>query len=94
MRLVAGTTAARLYGVEVAIEPYYCNYGVNTEYQSRLQEAGLRVSGIGEEGEIRLVELPGHPFFVATLFLPQARSTPANPHPLLMGYAAALGGRC
>jgi CTP synthase (UTP-ammonia lyase) len=92
--LVAGTRAARLYGVGVATEDYYCNYGVNPDYRSRLERGGLRVSGLGEDGEIRIVELPDHPFFVATLFLPQARSTRPNPHPLLLGYAAALGGRC
>jgi CTP synthase (UTP-ammonia lyase) len=76
-----------------AVEDYYCNYGVDLDYLARLQGGGLGVSGIGAEGEIRIVELPGHPFFMGTLFLPQARSTRANPHPLLQGYAAALGGR-
>jgi CTP synthase (UTP-ammonia lyase) len=47
------------------------------------------VSGLGGAGEVRIVELPGHPFFLATLFLPQARSTASRPHPLLAGYAAA-----
>ena len=94
VRLVDQTRAAALYGAASAVEDYYCNYGVNPEYLARLQAAGLRVSGIGDEGEIRIVELPEHPFFVATLFLPQARSTRAHPHPLLQGYAAALGGRC
>ena len=67
---------------------------------------GIRVSGrlLGDDlrefkpaleemlktGEIRIVEIPEHPFFVATLFLPQARSTPESPHPLLKGYAAAV----
>ena len=94
VRLVDRTRAAALYGAASTVEDYYCNYGVNPEYLARLQAGGLCVSGIGEEGEIRIVELPEHPFFVATLFLPQARSTRANPHPLLQGYAAALGGRC
>ncbi len=84
------TLAARLYGAGEAAEDYYCNYGVNPEYHRRLEEGGLRVSGVGAEGEIRIVELPGHPFFLATLFLPQARSTPAAPHPLLAGYARAV----
>ena len=88
--LVPGTRAARLYGVTSALEPYYCNYGVNPDYLQRLQDGGLTVSGIGEQGEIRIVELRDHPFFVATLFLPQARSTAASPHPLLQGYAAAV----
>jgi CTP synthase (UTP-ammonia lyase) len=47
------------------------------------------VSGTGADGEVRIVELPDHPFFLATLFLPQARSTATDPHPLLAGYAAA-----
>jgi CTP synthase (UTP-ammonia lyase) len=94
VRLLPQTRAAALYGVPAAVEDYYCNYGVNPDYLARLQAGGLRVSGVGDEGEVRIVELPGHPFFLATLFLPQARSTRAHPHPLLQGYAAALGGRC
>jgi len=79
--------------VAEAIEPYYCNYGVNPDYRLQFEASGLRVSGVGSEGEIRIVELPEHPFFVATLFLPQARSTAATPHPLLVGYAAAIQAR-
>jgi CTP synthase (UTP-ammonia lyase) len=88
--LVPGTRTSRLYGCDSAIEDYYCNYGVNPEYVERLRKGGLQVSGVGEDGEIRIVELAAHPFFVATLFLPQARSTTARPHPLLLGYAAAV----
>lgn len=87
--LVPGTLAARLYGGVETIEDYYCNYGVNPDYRVRLEQGGLRVSGVGAEGEIRIVELPSHPFFVATLFLPQTRSTAAAPHPLLSAWAAA-----
>jgi CTP synthase (UTP-ammonia lyase) len=85
----AGTRAARLYGADAADEHYYCNYGVNPSWARRLEEAGLAVSGVGEAGEARIVELPSHPFFVATLFLPQARSSPGAPHPLVVGFAAA-----
>jgi CTP synthase (UTP-ammonia lyase) len=88
--LVPRTRAARLYGVPEAVEPYYCSYGVNPEYRLQFEACGLRVSGVGSEGEIRIIEIPDHPFFVATLFLPQARSTPSSPHPLLVGYAAAV----
>jgi CTP synthase (UTP-ammonia lyase) len=87
------TRAAAIYGSAEVIEDYYCNYGVNPEYRLRLEAGGLRVSGVGGEGEIRIVELPDHPFFVATLFLPQARSTAASPHPLLVAYAAAVAAR-
>jgi CTP synthase (UTP-ammonia lyase) len=57
---------------------------------SRLEAGGLSVSGVGGAGEVRIVELPGHPFYVFTLFLPQARSTAAEPHPLLAGFAEAV----
>ena len=93
VKIVPGTRASALYDVPTAMEDYYCNYGVNPDYVDRLQAAGLRVSGLGEDGEIRIVELPDHPFFLATLFLPQARSTSATPHPLLRGYAAAVTAR-
>jgi CTP synthase (UTP-ammonia lyase) len=90
VHLMAGTAAARLYGTASTVEDYYCNYGVNPEYFERLGSGGLCVSGVGGDGEIRIVELPGHPFFMATLFLPQSRSTAAAPHPVLRGFAAAL----
>src|SRR4030095_4405278 len=85
--LVPRTRAARLYGVPEATEAYYCNYGVHPHYRRQCEAGGLGVSAVGDEVEIRVVELPEHPFFVATLFLPQARSTPGTPHPLLQGYA-------
>src|SRR3989442_13099496 len=92
--LVPRTRAARLYRVPEATEGYYCNYGVNPDYRLQFEACGLRVSGGGDKGEIRLVELPEHPFFVATLFLPQAPSTPESPHPLLKGSAApGIGSR-
>ena len=47
------------------------------------------ISGVGSEGEARIVELPAHPFFIGTLFLPQARSTADRPHPLIAGFTAA-----
>lgn len=90
MTIVPGTRAAALYEAGEAMEDYYCNYGVNPDYRRALEAGGLRVSGLGDAGEIRIVELPGHPFFLATLFLPQTRSTASRPHPLLAGYAAAV----
>jgi len=90
--IVSGTRAATLYGAAESVEDYYCNYGVNPDYVREMGARGLRVSGWGGEGEARIVEIPGHPFFVATLFLPQARSTASAPHPLLAGFASAVLG--
>ncbi len=89
MTIVPGTRAAALYGTASVTEDYYCNYGVNPAYRRPLEEGGMTVSGLGSDGEIRIIELPHPRFFVATLFLPQTRSTAARPHPLLAGYAAA-----
>ena len=93
MVILPRTRTARLYGAGEASEDYYCNYGVNPDYRLRLEASGLRVSGVGGEGEIRIVELPEHPFFIATLFLPQARSSAASPHPLVAGFADAVATR-
>jgi CTP synthase (UTP-ammonia lyase) len=88
--VVPGTRAADLYGGTTAVEDFRCNYGVDPAYHPALEKGGLRLSGFGEDGELRIVELPGHPFFLATLFLPQMRSTPERPHPFLRGFAAAV----
>ena len=50
----------------------------------------LRVSAEDEDGEVRIVELDGHPFFLGTLFLPQMTSSRDEPHPVLVGLAQAL----
>ena len=92
MTIRPGTRAAELYGVTSAEEDFFCRYGVNPAWADRLQDRGLRVSGVGDAGEMRIVELPGHPFFVASLFLPQARSTPEQPHPLILEFLKAAGG--
>ena len=90
VRLQADSLAGRLYGRAETLEDYYCNYGLNPDYRARLERAGLRVSGVGDDGKVRIIELSDHPFFLATLFLPQARSAAMAPHPLLAGWAAAV----
>ena len=87
--LLPGTRTASLYGSESSVEDYFCSYGLSAQYRPRMEEAGLRVSGVDEEGEARIVELEGHPFFVATLFCFQTRSRDGAPHPLVAGFAAA-----
>jgi CTP synthase (UTP-ammonia lyase) len=72
-----------------ASEQYYCNYGVNEEYEKQFQAAGLLVSARGIGGETRAVELPDHRFFIATLFQPQLSSRPEAPHRLWVGFLRA-----
>lgn len=80
----------RLYGHHRVQEQYYCNFGVNPAYASILGSGVLRIAGSDDEGVMRAVELPEHPFFVGTLFLPQLNSTPAKPHPLVCGLLQAV----
>lgn len=89
VRLMGGSRAARSYGSTETTEEYYCNFGLNPDYQDLLHEGGLRVVGTDQDGEARVLELPGHRFFVATLFVPQLRSSPRSPHPLITAYLRA-----
>lgn len=89
VRILQGTRAEAAYGVRETVEPFYCNYGLNPEYREAMESRGLKVSGLGEDGEVRIMEIPGLPFFMGTLFVPQALSRPGQPHPLVEALAAA-----
>jgi len=80
---------ARTYGTTTVTEQYYCNFGVNPDHTATLSSGDLAIVGSDAEGEVRVVELRNHPFFVGTLFLPQLRSQPERPHPLIMGFLNA-----
>lgn len=85
----AGTRASACYGATAAHEHYYCSYGIHQDRLEQLLRAGLPVVGYADDGTPRILELPDHPFFVATLFVPQARSTAGEPHPLITGFLQA-----
>jgi CTP synthase (UTP-ammonia lyase) len=72
-----------------ATESHYCDFVVNPDYLDDLRRGPLRTSGSDGEGGIRVIEYPGHPFFIGTLFVPQARSRPAAPHPLITAFLRA-----
>ena len=81
--IIAGNTQAHsIYKKDRVAEVFACNYGFNETFADRLFENGLRVSGRDEDGTIRIVELPQHPFYIATLFVPQMISTSEQPHPV------------
>jgi CTP synthase (UTP-ammonia lyase) len=93
VRLEAGSRAAEAYGATSAVERYYCNFGLNPAHEAELLEGGLAVTGRDADGEARVVELPGHPFFVATLYVPQTSSTADAPHPLVGAFLVAARAR-
>jgi CTP synthase (UTP-ammonia lyase) len=91
VKLKPGSIAARCYGQDHVFEEYYCNFGLNSTYRQALEEGGLAVTGIDDNEEARVFELPGHPFYLATLFVPQTRSTAEKPHPLVTALLSAGG---
>lgn len=78
-----GSRVASIYGDSTASEHYYCNFAVNPEFLGELTRGPLNISGSDTEGEARVIEHPNHPFFIGTLFVPQTRSRPQEPHPLV-----------
>ena len=69
------TRLREIVGVEELDCDYFCNYGMNGEYEARFAEAGMRVCARGKDGEIRAMELEGQRFYVLTLFQPQLASS-------------------
>jgi CTP synthase (UTP-ammonia lyase) len=63
---------------------------VNPAFIRDLKGGALRITGGDAEGEARVVELPGHPFFLGTLFVPQLASQPDKPHPVVSGFISML----
>jgi CTP synthase len=85
-----GTRARELYGDGVIFERHRHRYEVNNLFRERLIDAGLVVSGTYEQGRlIEMVELPDHPWFVASQFHPEFKSRPTRPAPLFDGFVAA-----
>ena len=91
--LQPGSRAAELYGAERVEEDYFCSYGLSPQYRPAIEAAGLPVTGWEADGEARIVELPSHPFFIATLFCFQTRSSAGQPHPLTAALVAAARRR-
>ncbi len=86
IEILPESRAADAYGCFSAEETYYCNFGLNPAYRESLEDAGLVTSGWDSQHETRIVEIPSHPFYIATLFVPQSRSTHAMPHPLISAF--------
>ncbi len=90
--VVAGTLAASIMGAGPTTERYFCRYGLNTKYLATLQQHGLVISGRDLDGEVRIAELPGHPFFLGSLFQPELSSDATWVHPLLGAFSNAVRG--
>lgn len=89
-RIHEGTLAERLYKSQLAYERHRHRYEVNNEYRALLSRHGLCFSGTSPDGRlVEIIELPSHPFFIATQFHPEFKSRPNRPHPLFVGLVEA-----
>ena len=89
-RLKSDTLAHSLYQNEVIYERHRHRYEFNNAYRSLLLETNYEISGTSPDGRlVEIIEMPNHPFFIATQFHPEFRSRPNNPHPLFLGLVRA-----
>jgi CTP synthase len=94
-KLEVGTRAFEAYGEPIIYERHRHRYEVNNMFRDRLAEAGLVISGISPDARlVEMIELPDHPWFVASQGHPEFKSRPTRPHPLFREFVrAALAAR-
>jgi len=92
--LEPGSRAAEAYGATEISERHRHRWEFNPAYRDRFEAAGMVFSGSSPDGKLaEVVELPNHPFFVASQFHPEFKSKPFDPHPLFEAFVRASGKR-
>ncbi|MEU1116167.1 MULTISPECIES: hypothetical protein [unclassified Streptomyces] len=86
--ITPGSLAESVLGADRTVERYHCSYGPGAHLDT-LRAHGLRFTGQDEDGRVRMAELPGHPFFLATLFQPELSDDGSRPHPVVRALARA-----
>lgn len=90
-RLIPSTLAKKLYEKTSILERHRHRWEVNNAYVAKMSKAGLIVSGINPESKlVEIIELVGHPFFIASQFHPELISRPLSPHPLFVGFIKSV----
>ena len=82
--------AYRLYGTKEIHERHRHRYEVNNDYREVLEANGMSLCGLSPDSRIvEMVEIPSHPWFIATQAHPELKSRPNRPHPLFKGFVEA-----
>ncbi len=89
VRLWEGSLLRSACGVEEAVESYCCRFGINPRYQTELCSGSLQLAADNAVGEIRAVELAGHPFFISTLFQPERAALKGLGSPIVEAFVRA-----
>jgi CTP synthase (UTP-ammonia lyase) len=85
-----GTLMQEIMGADRSVERYHCSYGLDPRYLERLTGAGVVFSARDDAGDVRALELPGHPFFLGTLFQPELAGDGTRAHPVIRAFARQL----
>lgn len=88
-----GSLAEEALGARTTVERYQCTHALDPRYAGTLRDHGLRFTGHDDDGHPRIAELPGHRFFLSTLFQPELADDTSRPHPLVRAFASAAVGR-
>ena len=88
--LQKGTLAQKIYGTNTIDERHRHRYEVNNQFREKLLSAGLTFSGLSPDGFLaEIIEIAGHPWFLAVQYHPEFKSTPRSPHPLFSSFIGA-----
>jgi len=89
-KIAPGTLAGNIYGQADVLERHRHRYEFNMKYRDRMTEKGFTISGTSPDGTLaELIELRGHPYFLACQYHPEFQSKPNKPHPLFKGFIQA-----
>jgi CTP synthase (UTP-ammonia lyase) len=87
--LAPGSRIARAYGGDTAPTIFHCRYGLNPAFRAALTHGAMRATAVDEHGELRAIELDGHPLFVGTLWQPERAALDGQRVPLAEALVAA-----
>lgn len=87
-----GSRAKALHGSDVVCEKYHCSYGFNAAYLHLFEASKLKVTGFDLDGDPRIVELDGHPFFIGTAYQPERSALRGESHPLVTEFVRTASG--
>lgn len=87
--LQSGSAVREIYGSEEVRERHRHRFEVNNNYREQLSAAGIRFSGLSADDLVEMVEIPDHPWFVASQFHPEFTSNPRDGHPLFSSFVCA-----
>jgi CTP synthase (UTP-ammonia lyase) len=93
IRYEPGSLMQEIMGAERSVERYHCAYGLDRAYADRLAAAGVRFAARDDSGDVRVLELPDHPFFLGTLFQPELAGDGTRAHPVIRAFATACAAR-